>query len=84
MGDTLGFGERIRRPLDAGLCLPAIGQGALGIECRRDDPEIEACIGALAHADTADCVWAERAVSHALGGSCLSPICLRLPQILSA
>lgn len=72
--ERLGFAERIRRPLDPDLCLPAIGQGALGIECRRDDPAVEACIGALADPDTADCVWAERAVSHALGGSCLSPI----------
>ena len=72
--ERLGFGERIRRPLDPALCLPAIGQGALGIECRRDDPAVETCIAALDHADTRDCVLAERAVSHALGGSCLSPI----------
>ncbi len=72
--ERLGFGERIRQALDTALCLPAIGQGALGIECRRDDPAVEDCIAALAHRDTADCVFAERAVSHALGGSCLSPI----------
>ena len=72
--ERLGFEQRITRALDSELCLPAIGQGALGIECRRDDPEVEPLIAALDDADTAACVRAERAVSHRLGGSCLSPI----------
>ncbi len=72
--DRLGFGERITAPLDADICLPALGQGALGIECRRNDPELEALVARLHDAPTAACVVAERAVSHGLGGSCLSPI----------
>ena len=70
----LGFAERIRCALDDELCLPAIGQGALGVECRREDPTIESLIAPLADTATDACVRAERAVSHALGGSCLSPI----------
>jgi len=70
----LGFDDRIASALDPSLCLPAIGQGALGIECRREDPEVEAAIAPLNHPDTEACVRSERAVSHGLGGSCLSPI----------
>ena len=70
----LGFQDRIACALDPELCLPAIGQGALGIECRVDDPVVEAAIAPLAHAPTAACVRAERAVTRGLEGSCLSPI----------
>lgn len=72
--ERLGLEGRITARLEPQLCLPAIGQGALGIECRRDDGDIEPLIAPLVDADTADCVGAERAVSRALGGSCLSPI----------
>ena len=72
--ERLGFEQRITCPLDSALCLPAIGQGALGIECRRDDPAVEQCIALLDHPATAACVRAERGVSRGLGGSCLSPI----------
>ncbi len=72
--ERLGLGERVTAPLDTALCLPAIGQGALGIECRTGDATIEPLIAPLADRATGDCVRAERAVSRALGGSCLSPI----------
>ncbi|MEX0607468.1 MAG: hydroxymethylbilane synthase [Halofilum sp. (in: g-proteobacteria)] len=72
--ERLGMGECITAPLDPALCLPAIGQGALGIECRAGDAAIEPLIAPLSDAATSDCVHAERAVSRALGGSCLSPI----------
>lgn len=72
--ERLGLEQRITAPLAPELCLPAIGQGALGIECRTDDPETADLIAALADPVTAACVHAERAVSHGLGGSCLSPI----------
>ena len=72
--ERLGFRERITAALEPEVCLPAIGQGALGIECRRDDTAIEALIAGLHEPETAACVTAERAVSHGLGGSCLSPI----------
>jgi len=72
--ERLGFDARISARLEPEVCLPAIGQGALGIECRQQDPAVESLIAALHDADTAACVHAERAVSHGLGGSCLSPI----------
>jgi hydroxymethylbilane synthase len=72
--ERLSLGGRITAELDPALCLPAIGQGALAIECRRDDPDVESRIAPLADVDTSDCVRAERAISRALGGSCLSPI----------
>ncbi len=72
--ERLGLEQRITAPLDPDLCLPAIGQGALGIECRIDDPAVEDLIAALDDPVTAARVHAERAVSHGLGGSCLSPI----------
>ena len=71
--ERLGFHDRIRARLDPELCLPAIGQGALGIECPRD-PAIEALIAPLNDPSTAACVQAERAISRGLGATCLSPI----------
>jgi len=72
--ERLGFGDRIRVALEPEVCLPAIGQGALGIECRQGDAEVERLVAPLHDAATWACVTAERAVSHALGGDCLSPI----------
>lgn len=57
-----------------GDMLPAVGQGAIGIECRRGDAAIEALIAPLADAATATCVRAERAMNACLGGSCQVPI----------
>lgn len=70
----LGFEQRIRRPLSPEESLPAIGQGAIGIECRADDRRIEALIAPLHHADTADRVRAERALNRHLMGGCQTPI----------
>ena len=70
----LGFGDRIRTALDPAESLPAIGQGAIGIECRSDDPRVNALIEPLHHADTASCVFAERAMNHRLEGGCQVPI----------
>lgn len=72
--ERLGLAERITARLEPELCLPAIGQGAIGIECRRGDVDIEAAIAPLADAATGHCVRAERALSRGLGASCLSPI----------
>jgi len=72
--ERLGLEDRITARLEAGVCLPGIGQGALGIECRSGDRAIEDLIQPLNDPATAACVRAERAVSHGLGGSCLSPI----------
>jgi len=54
--------------------LPAIGQGALGIECRLDDTETQQIIQPLHHLPTAHCILAERSVSAALGGGCQLPL----------
>ena len=54
--------------------LPAVGQGAIGIECRRGDADIETLIAPLHDAVTACCVHAERAMNARLGGSCTVPV----------
>lgn len=70
----LGFHDRIRTTLPDTLSLPAVGQGALGIECRLDDAELIAMLAPLNHADTADRVKAERALNRRLEGGCQVPI----------
>ncbi|MBI5696075.1 MAG: hydroxymethylbilane synthase [Nitrospirae bacterium] len=71
----LGWGEKIKEYIDADVCLPAIGQGAIGIECRKDDEFINrVLIEALQHQDTWDCVVAERAFLKRLEGGCQVPI----------
>ena len=70
----LGLGERIRRVIEPEVSLPAPGQGALAIECRAGRDDVAALLAPLHHADTAACVFAERAVSRGLGGSCQVPL----------
>ncbi len=70
----LGFNERIRSQLSTETSLPAIGQGAIGIECREKDLEVERLIAPLNHEDTRVCVTAERAISQNLDGGCQLPI----------
>ncbi len=70
----LGFASRIRRLLDTDESLPAIGQGAIGIECRTDDARTGALIAPLHHPDTALRILAERALNHRLHGGCQVPI----------
>ncbi len=70
----LGMANRITQSLDASVSLPAIGQGAIGIECRIDDVEINAMLAALHDAETGLCVVAERAMNARLNGGCQVPI----------
>lgn len=70
----LGLGERIRALISPENSLPAVGQGALGIECRSDRPDLELLLRPLHDAETASCVLAERAMSRALAGSCQVPL----------
>lgn len=70
----LGLGERIRAILSSYDSLPAVGQGALGLETRADRADLKALLAPLHHADTATCVLAERAMSRALAGSCQVPL----------
>jgi hydroxymethylbilane synthase len=66
--------ERIRFRLPIDLCLPAGGQGAVGIECRVDDLETLEILKPLHHQSTAYCVLAERAMNKRLEGGCQVPI----------
>ncbi len=70
----LGFEQRIRATLDVNVSLPAIGQGAVGIECRRDDERVNTLIAPLNHPETAVRVRAERAMNARLEGGCQVPI----------
>ena len=70
----MGFDQRITETLSAETCLPAVGQGALGIECRCNDAEIETLIAALNHEATHIRTRAERAMNHRLNGGCQVPI----------
>ncbi len=70
----LGLGSRIRNTISSDDSLPAVGQGALGIECRADRADVIALLQPLHHPDTAACVLAERAMSRVLAGSCQVPL----------
>ena len=70
----LGLEGRIRARLSVQESLPAVGQGAIGIECRLDDARVRALLAPLNHADTADRVVAERAMNNRLQGGCQVPI----------
>ncbi len=70
----LGMAERISQCLDVGVSLPAIGQGAIGIECRADDLEINEMLEVLHDSETGLCVTAERAMNARLNGGCQVPI----------
>jgi hydroxymethylbilane synthase len=70
----LGLSARITAVLEPSHTLPAVGQGALGIECRSAREDIIRALAPLNHADTRWCVEAERALSRALAGSCQVPL----------
>jgi hydroxymethylbilane synthase len=70
----LGLQNRITEILPFEVSLPAIGQGAIGIECRKDDVFINALIAQLNHEETSLCVKAERAFLKKLEGGCQVPI----------
>jgi hydroxymethylbilane synthase len=70
----LGMAGRITQCLDPTVSLPAIGQGAIGIECRVDDVQINAMLAQLHDRETGLCVRAERAMNARLSGGCQVPI----------
>ncbi len=70
----LGLGERIRGFISPTDSIPAVGQGALGIEIRADRADLISVLAPLNHIDTQLCVEAERAFSRALAGSCTVPL----------
>jgi hydroxymethylbilane synthase len=70
----LGFGNRIASLLDPEESLPAVGQGALALECRAERADVIAALAPLADAETLLATTAERAFSRALAGSCHTPL----------
>ena len=70
----LGMKERISEHLDVSICLPAGGQGAIGIECRDGDAELLDLLKPLNHVETSCRVRAERALNARLEGGCQFPI----------
>ncbi|MCO8057250.1 MAG: hydroxymethylbilane synthase [Acinetobacter towneri] len=70
----LGLEQRIRHTIQPDLSLPAVGQGALGLECRSQDQAVLDLILPLMDADTNVCVRAERAFNAYLEGGCQVPI----------
>lgn len=70
----LNLSERIRTPLTPEESLPAVGQGAIGIECRENDARVRELLAPLNHEQTACRVLAERAMNLRLDGGCQVPI----------
>ncbi len=70
----LEFEDRIKSRLTPEQSLPSVGQGAVGIECRVGDAQIEALIAPLNHAETSLRLHAERAMNQRLNGGCQVPI----------
>lgn len=70
----LGLEARATEILDPRVCLPAVGQGALGIEAREGDARVLAALKSLHDVVTATCVLAERGVLTALGADCKTPL----------
>jgi porphobilinogen deaminase len=63
------------------IMLPCVGQAAVGIEIRQNDPRILAVCAALNHHETMACVTAERAFLHTMGGGCQSPVAAHAQKV---
>jgi hydroxymethylbilane synthase len=72
--ERLGLAGVVRELLDPSWFLPAVGQGALGLECRSDDRAVFDIVARLDHIPTHQCVTAERALLRHLGGGCQVPV----------
>src|SRR5438105_1127207 len=70
----LGFADRISAAIEADEMLPAVSQGALGVETRADDAQTNALVSRLDHAPTRAAVLAERVLLRSLRGGCQVPI----------
>ena len=70
----LGYDYRIAALLDPDDSLPAVGQGALAVECRADRADLISALAPLADAETTLATTAERAFGQRLGGSCHTPL----------
>jgi hydroxymethylbilane synthase len=72
--DRLGAAHRISEILGPEVCLPAVGQGAIGVECRADDAESNDVLDKLNHPETRAAIVAERTLLAALQGGCQVPL----------
>ena len=72
--NRLGLADKITAPMPIDIMLPAVAQGAIGIEIRADDDKTRALLAAINHRDTEIAVTCERAFLAALDGSCRTPI----------
>ena len=70
----LGLENRIKKYLETEISIPAVGQGALGIEVLAGNEELNKMLLELNDDDTSRCVLAERVVSRSLAGSCTAPL----------
>lgn len=72
----MGLEKRIQQIIPEAIMLPACGQGALGLECRVEDPWVRSLIKPLNDHTTATCVQTERHVNALLGGNCHVPVAI--------
>jgi hydroxymethylbilane synthase len=72
--DRLGWTHRISETLSPDVCMPAVGQGALGIECRASDAETSTVLDKLNDAETRSAIVAERSLLSVLQGGCQVPL----------
>jgi hydroxymethylbilane synthase len=72
--DRLGMSDRITEVLSTDLCLPAAGQGAIGIEARADDADLLSILRKVNHIETQVAVEAERSILAGLQGGCQVPV----------
>ncbi len=77
----MGFTDRVTSYLELDTIIPAIGQGAMGIEIREDDPAIQAVVSGLNHRETELCVNAERAFLRRMGGGCQVPMAAHAVEV---
>lgn len=70
----IGLSHRVSEVFEPDMMMPAIGQGAVGVECRSDDAEAVALLQKISDPETFACVSAERAMLRVLQGSCHTPI----------
>ncbi|MGE3831531.1 MAG: hydroxymethylbilane synthase [Parvibaculaceae bacterium] len=72
--NRLGLGDRITAPIDIDEMLPAVAQGAIGVEIRENDERVRALVAPINHMPTSIAVSCERAFLAVLDGSCRTPI----------
>ena len=70
----LGLANRVREEISTDICIPAAGQGAVGIESRSNDPSVTKLVESIHHDSTRVCVTAERKVTQLLGATCNLPV----------